>query len=170
MFRLFQSKRYFQTISKLLLKNREIRHSQIQLISLTGVNEGIVSLEKVLASLDLSQFELVQVSDKIPPVCKIISKKEQYQKKRDQAQTKKPTTKLKELEMNTNIGVGDLNTKLNKLKDFISKGNPVKITLVNRGERKAPEMYKMILEQVDCIQVNSPTQQGKKLMFTLKPK
>jgi translation initiation factor IF-3 len=152
-----------------VIKNRDIKHKEIQLITAEGVNKGVTLLEETLKSLDTKEFDLIQVSRPglIPPICKIVSRKETIAK---QKQKKPKPTVLKELEMNSNIGSGDLDTKLSRLRQFLEKGYQVKITIMNRGERSPQEMLQVVLRDMNCLMIGNPLQQGKKLMFTLKPK
>ena len=82
-----------------------------------------------------SSTDLVEISpDAAPPVCKIMDYgKFMYTQKKQTAQKKTKTQALKEIKFRPNIGENDFNVKLNRLKEFLSDGQKVKIRLWVKG-------------------------------------
>jgi translation initiation factor IF-3 len=76
-----------------------------------------------------AESDLIQVSEDDIPVCKIISKKDQFmQKQMSKAKKQKPVL-VKDIEILSVISENDLITKINKCKAIIEKGNIVKIKI-----------------------------------------
>ncbi len=73
--------------------------------------------------------------DAKPPVCRIIDfKKLQYEKQRKRKEAKKHQrqTETKEVKLRPNIGDHDYEFKLKHAREFLQKGNRVKVTLMFR--------------------------------------
>jgi translation initiation factor IF-3 len=81
-------------------------------------------------------LDLVEVAPNAkPPVCRIIDfKKLQYerQRKRKEAKKHQRQTETKEVKLRPNIGDHDYETKLKHAREFLEKGNRVKVTLMFR--------------------------------------
>jgi len=117
--------------------NREIRAPKVRLIGPDGEQVGIVSLQEALNRADDVGLDLVEiVPTASPPVCKIINYgKFRYDQTKREKENKKAQhqIKVKEVKVKPNIDVHDLETKLRHARDFIEKGNKVKITCTFRG-------------------------------------
>jgi translation initiation factor IF-3 len=59
--------------------------------------------------------------------------KYEIQKKAADAKKKQKVVELKEIKMTINIGKGDYDTKIRHTKEFIEKGNKVKISIKMKG-------------------------------------
>jgi translation initiation factor IF-3 len=94
------------------------------------VAEGIKRAQEV-------DLDLIEVSpNATPPVCKISNfgkMKYEIQKKAADAKKKQKVVELKEIKMTINIGKGDYDTKIRHTKEFIEKGNKVKISIKMKG-------------------------------------
>ena len=137
-------------------------------------------LPQALARAQQAGLDLVEVADKAnPPVCKIMDHgKAVYEaKQRDKASRKKSTTvHVKEMKYRPKIGIGDFDTKTRKVKQFLSDGNRVKITIMFRGrEMQHPELGRKILDQVaeqsdDISKVEVyPKLDGRNMVMVLVP-
>lgn len=117
--------------------NREIRSPKVRLISHTGEQVGVVSLHEALAMADDVGLDLVEISaGSTPPVCKIMNYgKFRYDQTKREKENKKAQhqIKVKEVKVKPNIDSHDLETKMRHARDFINKGNKVKITCTFRG-------------------------------------
>lgn len=98
-------------------------------------------------------------------------------KQRDKASRKKSTTvQVKEMKYRPKIGKGDFDTKTRKVKEFLSEGNRVKITIMFRGrEMQHPELGRKILDEVavhadDIAKVEVyPKLDGRNMIMVLVP-
>lgn len=117
--------------------NREIRAPKVRLITQTGEQVGVVSLHEALAMAEEAGMDLVEISaGSNPPVCKIINYgKYRYDQTKREKENKKAQhqIKVKEVKIKPNIDSHDLETKVRHARDFITKGNKVKITCTFRG-------------------------------------
>ena len=82
-------------------------------------------------------LDLVEIAAEAnPPVCKIMDfgkYKFQAQKKASEARKKQKIVEVKEIKLRPNIDTHDFQTKLKHARDFILKGNKVRITIMFRG-------------------------------------
>jgi len=112
--------------------NFNIKHP---LVRITGkdIESKIVPIKEAIKIAQDNEMDLIEiVPNAEPPVCKIENfKKFIYNKKQKEKDTKKKTKKikLKEIRLTYNTGEHDLEFKLNHAKNFLSKGNKVKVTM-----------------------------------------
>ena len=160
--------------------NKEIRAAKVRVISHTGEQIGIISLQEALARADEAGLDLVEiVPGSNPPVCKIINfGKFRYDQTKREKESKKSQhqIKIKEIKLKPNIDLHDLETKLRHARDFIAKGYKVKITCMFRGrELSHPEIGEKVVrkfcEQLeDIAMLESPIKMlGRILTVVLAP-
>lgn len=117
--------------------NREIRAPKVRVISQTGEQIGVIALYEALALAEEAGLDLVEIAaGSNPPVCKIINYgKYRYDQTKREKENKKSQhqVKIKEIKIKPNINEHDLETKIRHARDFISKGNKVKVTCTFRG-------------------------------------
>lgn len=128
-----------------------------------------------MAGLDL--IEISASSD--PPVCKIIDYgKFRYQQTKKEKESKKSQhqVKVKEVKIKPNTDEHDLMTKLKHARDFIEKGNKVRITCVFRGREMMHAEYGMKVVRRLCSELSDiataeapPKMFGKLLSVVLAP-
>ena len=160
--------------------NGFIRAKEVRLIGLDGTQVGIVPIAQALEMANTSSSDLVEISpDAAPPVCKIMDYgKFLYDQKKQQAGQKKPKAQvLKEINFRPNIGENDFNVKINRLKDFLSEGHKVKISLWFKGREIVhksigEELVAKIIETVSESGEldNEPKFEGKNLTLLVLPK
>jgi len=102
---------------------------------------GIIETSRARALATERGLDLVEISPKAdPPVCRIMDfgkfryeegRKERLARKRQQSHA------VKEVKFRPNVGEHDYQTKVNHLRDFLSKGHKVKLTLMFRGREHA---------------------------------
>lgn len=105
-----------------------------------GLNE-IMSIQEAFNRAEDMGLDLVMVGiDSKPPVVRIQDfKKLEYEKKKAKKANKQTST-LKEIQFKVNISDHDLATKVNKIKEFLNRGDKVKISVRLKGrERETPE-------------------------------
>jgi translation initiation factor IF-3 len=154
--------------------NREIRAPKIRLIGQNGEQVGIVSIQEALMQADEAGLDLVEiVPTSTPPVCKIMNfGKFRYDQTKREKESKKAQhqVKVKEIKLKPNIDDHDLQTKYRHARDFIAKGNKVKITCTFRGrEMMHPEFGEKIMRKLcdDLEDIGTPEAPAKMLGRTL---
>ncbi len=117
--------------------NREIRADRLRVITEDGEQLGILTLRDALARAEEAGLDLVEIAPLAkPPVAKIIDYgKFRYlqQKKEKDSKKSQVQIKVKEIKLKPNIDTHDLETKLKHARDFLLKGNKVRITCMFRG-------------------------------------
>lgn len=133
--------------------NERIQAQQVRVIDSSGEQVGIQPLQEALSLAQESQLDLVEIAPQAdPPVCKLIDYgkyKYQLQKKESEEKKKQTDNAVKELKIGYRTDVGDLKTKLNQARNFLSNGNRVKFSMRFKGREKAfVHLGKDKLEQV----------------------
>lgn len=160
--------------------NREIRAPKVRVITQVGEQLGILPLYEALAKAEEAGLDLVEiVPGSVPPVCKIINYgKFRYDQTKREKESKKSQhqVKVKEIKLKPNIDDHDLFTKIRHAKDFVSKGNKVKVTCVFRGrELMHPEIgTKIVMQFCDELEEiataeSPPKMFGRMLSVVLAP-
>jgi translation initiation factor IF-3 len=150
--------------------NREIRASKVRVISHTGEQIGVISLHEALALAEEVGLDLVEiVPGSNPPVCKIINfGKFRYDQTKREKESKKSQhqVKVKEVKIKPNTDVHDLETKTRHAREFLTKGNKVKITCTFRGREMAhPEIgEKLVQKFINDLEDISMTEAPMKLL------
>ena len=121
--------------------NRQIRAPKVRVIDEKGNQAGIITIQDALRQAETAGLDLVEVAPNAnPPVCKIIDYgKFRYDQTKREKESKKTqhVIKVKEVKLKPNIDTHDLETKMRKAKDFLEKGNKVKLTCTFRGREMA---------------------------------
>ena len=161
--------------------NYQIRAQRIRLIDENGTQIGIVPLQEGLRIAAQKNLDLVEVSPHAdPPVCRILdySKYKYQQEKREkEARKKQKQVHFKEVRLKPRIEEHDYQVKLKKIREFLEKGDRVRIRLTFRGrEMVHPELgdnlMKRLLEDLkDVASVEKkPTREGRNVICILYPK
>jgi translation initiation factor IF-3 len=140
------------------LINSQIKSPQVFLIDHENNNRGLFDTDEALELAQSLELDLVVVSQgKETPVAKILNYgKLQYQKKKRQGQSAKPT--VKEVRLRPNVGVADYNLRIEQAVQWLSKGDSVKFAIRLRGrEHQYREQAGELLDRV----VNDLSQVGK---------
>ncbi|KAI1316513.1 hypothetical protein EDD11_009926 [Mortierella claussenii] len=131
-------------------RDEEIDSQWIQYITPEG-QRSEKQLRHVLRSFDRSQYFLVEVDPNArPPICKLFSKKELYNKAKAAKQAKKANElTVKELQLNWGTDNHDLAHKLAKFRGFLEKGHRLEIQINGRrGKNTTPREREEVLERV----------------------
>jgi translation initiation factor IF-3 len=151
------------------------KFGQVRMVG-DGVNELLHILDALRRAEDLG-LDLVLVStDSRPPVVRIQDfKKLEYEKKKARKTSKAVSSALKEIQLKINISEHDLQTKINKVKEFLERGDKVKLSLRLKGrEKESPERARQLLEKVgasvDCKATLLPGQVGFMILEPTKTK
>ncbi len=139
---------------------------------------GVVSLRDALSRAGSVNLDLVEISpDAKPPVCKILDfNRFRYEAKKRLNDAKKKQIKiaLKEMKFKVNIGPGDFDVKVNKIRKFIQDGNKVKVSLWFKGREivhrdKGLEVFSRIIESLGEMAKmdQEPKMEGKQIIMIL---
>ena len=133
--------------------NREIRAPRVRVIDKEGQQLGILTLLDAIARAEHVGLDLVEISPSAdPPVCKIIDfGKYRYQQTKKEKENNKSQhrVKVKEVKVKPNTDDHDIETKLRHAREFIAKGNKVKITCTYRGREMAhPELGLRVVQKL----------------------
>ncbi|HBW29736.1 translation initiation factor IF-3 [Anabaena sp. FACHB-709] len=131
------------------LINSQIKSPQVFLIDHENNNRGLIDTYEALQLAQSVELDLVVVSQsKDTPVAKILNYgKLQYQKKKRQGQSARPT--VKEVRFRPNVGAADYNLRIEQALQWLSKGDSVKFAIRLRGrENQYREQAGQMLERI----------------------
>lgn len=139
---------------------------------------GVVSIEEAMKQASAQGLDLVEISPNAePPVCKILDfSRYKYDSKKRQQEAKKKQKKvsLKEMKFKVNIGQGDFDVKINKIRKFLENGDKVKVSLWFKGREivhrdKGHELFQKVIESVgELAKIDSePKMEGKQIIMVL---
>ena len=133
--------------------NDQIRVRQVRVIDEEGEQLGIMSPRDAITEAEKRGYDLVEVAPQAdPPVCRIMDYgKYRYQQSKRAKESRKHqhTITVKEIKYRPKIDDHDFDFKTNHVREFLSEGNKVKVTIMFRGREIAhPEFGKDILERV----------------------
>ena len=117
--------------------NREIRAEKVRVIDSDGKQIGVLSVREAIRQAEDEGLDLVEIAPNAnPPVCKIIDYgKFKYHQLKKEKESKKSQhqIKVKEIKFKPNIDTHDFLTKEKHAREFLEKGNKVRITCSFRG-------------------------------------
>jgi translation initiation factor IF-3 len=140
-----------------------------------------MSRSDALRAAEDAGLDLVEISPNAePPVVKIIDwGKYQYQKMKEQQRNKKSsrTSEIKQMRLGLKIGQNDLEIKLRKIREFLSRGDKVKILVIFRGREMAhQEVGRELMDRIltilgDTVIVEQkPQMAGRNLSIVIRSK
>jgi translation initiation factor IF-3 len=146
-----------------------------------GKQLGIMSREEALRLAAEYELDLVEVSPKsVPPVCRIMDYgKFRYQqaKKIQEAKKKQSYVQIKEVKVRPKTEDHDLQIKIRQMREFLSKGLKVKVSLMFRGrEISHPELAQRVISKIidgvqDVGQVDmEPRLEGRFMTMVVSPR
>lgn len=155
-----------------------IRADTVSVVS-DGNMLGEMPTSRALELAKEKELDLVEVApNQKPPVCKIMSYskfKYEEKKKARKGKIRGKAKDLKEMRFSPNIGEGDLQHKLNRIKEFLRKGHKVKITIFFKGRRTGPEPGNVLVEKIltglkeNCTIEQALKRQGRRWFMTVAP-
>ncbi len=160
--------------------NKQIRAGKVRVIDSQGNQLGVLDTMKALQLAGEEGLDLVEIAPQAePPVCKIIDYgKFRYQQTKKEKENKKAQhqAKLKEVKMKPNIDEHDFMVKVKRARDFLGKGDKVRVTCVFRGReivhsslgRKVVIKFCELLEDV-ASKEHEPKMLGRSLSLVLAP-
>lgn len=121
--------------------NGRIMAREVRVVSDSGEQLGVLSLNDALAIAQRDGLDLVEVAPQAkPPVCKIMDYgkfKYREQKKEAEAKKKRTESSIKELRIRYRTDSGDLETKLKHAREFLEEGDKVKFSMRFKGREAA---------------------------------
>ncbi len=168
-------------INKSYRINNQIRVAEVRVLGVNGEQLGVMATPQALAAAKAQALDLVEISSStVPPVCRIVNFgkfKYEQEKKEKAAKKNQKIVILKEIKIRPKIDIHDLTTKKNHIKDFIEKGNKVRVTIMFRGREMAhKEMGRDILDKIliefqDFVDVEQASKlEGYNMAMVLAPK
>jgi translation initiation factor IF-3 len=161
--------------------NEQIRVREVRLIRDEGEAQGIMSVSQALELAREAGLDLVEVAPQAqPPVVKILDygkfRFENEKRIRD-SKKKQKILKLKEIRMQPKIDDHDLNFKSKHIKEFLSDGNKVKVTIRFRGRELAHTdlgfgVMKDVLSRIEgeYVMDKQSAMEGRFMSMVLSPK
>ena len=117
--------------------NREIRADRLRVVSESGEQLGVMTLREALMKAEDAGLDLVEIAPTAkPPVAKIIDYgKFRYHQQKKEKDSKKSQVQIrvKEVKLKPNIDTHDFQTKVKHARDFLIKGNKVRVSIMFRG-------------------------------------
>ena len=136
--------------------NRNIRAQQVLLIDHENENRGVTDTRDAISLAEEVGLDLVVVSEgKETPVAKILDYgKHQYQQKKRQKQSAKPT--MKEVKLRPNVDDSDYGSRIERATEWLDKGNHVEFQIRLRGREhqhrdRAHELLNRIVQDLDKV-------------------
>lgn len=150
------------------------------MISEDGALLGVMTPREAILQAEQAGLDLVEIAPNAkPPVCKIIDYgKFRYHQTKKEKESRKSQhqVKVKEIKLKPNIDVHDFQTKVKHAREFITKGNKVRITCMFRGREMLhldlgeKVVQRFCEELADIAAPESPAKQmGKSLSTVLNP-
>ena len=166
-----------------LLINEQIKASSVLVIGPNGEQVGVKSLKDAQVLANYAGLDLVLMNPNgNPPVCKVMdynkyrylkNKKEKENIKRQKANM----IETKEYRLSPRIDVGDFETKLRQVSNYLKKGAKIKLTIRFRGREMAhteigSEVLQNFAARLNDIAVitDEPKLDGRTMTMMLAPK
>ena len=130
-----------------------IRISPVRVISDSGEQLGVLTIEEALAAAEEKGLDLVEVAPTArPPVVKIMDYgkyKFEEAKAARAAKKKQHVIEIKEVKFRPGIDDHDFDFKTRHMREVLQQGNKVKVTMMFRGRQMARiDLGKAVLDRV----------------------
>ena len=161
--------------------NDAIRVPQVRLIDADGTQLGVIETVSAMERAEQTDLDLVEVAPEArPPVCRIMDfGKYRYdkEKKEKEARKKQHNVQMKTVRIKTaNISQHDMEYRLGHIREFIGKGNRVKVSMRFFGRQMAfKDRGRLVMQDVaekleDVAKVDQmPTMEGREMSMILRP-
>lgn len=157
--------------------NNQIRVPEVRLIDQDGNQLGLVSIRTALSAAEEAGLDLVEISpNAVPPVCRIMDFGKfnfEQSKRRAAAKKKQKLIQIKEIKFRPGTDVGDYNVKVRKMREFLERGDKVKVSLRFRGREMQHrelglELFNRIKGDMENIVVEQePRLEGRQMTMLL---
>jgi translation initiation factor IF-3 len=157
-------------------RNEWIRVPEVLLINEKGEQLGVTKTTDAQKKAKEAGLDLVEVgANAKPPVCKIMDySKYLYQQSKKQRKSKSSQKRMKEFKFSPTIEDHDINTRVKRSKEYLSKGHMVRLSMWRKGRQtkeSAMEKFDEILTQFEDYSTIEPAKksEGRKIFITYKP-
>jgi len=178
----YQRQNYFQKRTRMRgpKANERIRSPQVQVISSSGKNLGVLDTKEAINIARQEDLDLIEISPNAnPPVCKIIDigkYKYDLQKKANKAKKKQKIINLKEIKLRPVTEIHDYNFKIKNAQKFLTKGDKVKFTIRFKGRElqhsnlghDLMNKIKEDTQKIGKVELN-PKFDGKQMIMVIQP-
>ena len=160
--------------------NNRINSPEVQVISSSGENLGILNTNEAIAMAKEEGLDLIEIAPNAkPPVCKIIDmRKYKYdaQKKPNKAKKKQKKIELKEIKLRPVTEIHDYKFKIKNAQKFILKGDKVKFTIRFKGRElqhshlgnELMSKIKDDMQNIGKVELH-PKFDGKQMIMVIQP-
>ena len=169
--------------SKGLLINEKINFDgskEVRIIGADNEQLGLVSFDRALDMADDAGLDLVLIAAQAePPVCRIMDYgKYRYErdKREKDAKKKQQVVEIKEIQLSVRIDTNDFNTKVNRARNFLTRGDKVKVVVRFKGRQMThQEIGQELLSKFSaacediCVIDKQPKLEGRFLSMFLAP-
>ena len=132
--------------------NESIKSRELRVLGAEGENLGVIDTSEALKHAQKAGLDLVEVSAKAkPPVARIVDfgkYKYELKKKEKEIKSRATVTETKVTQVKIGTGEGDLKRKANKVGEWLSTGNRVKVDLFLWGRYKYME-FEFLKERLE---------------------
>jgi translation initiation factor IF-3 len=151
------------------------------LIDENGNQVGVVATDEAKRMARERGYDLVEIApNSRPPVCKILDYGKflyEQKKKKRESEKKHHVQQVKAVRLRPKTGDHDLQTKVNKARSFLGKGDKVVFTVLFRGRENAHkdrgrDLLKRVIEELEDVAKveGSVRAEGNRMHLTLLPK
>ena len=158
-----------------------IRISPVRVISDSGEQLGVLTIEEALAAAEERGLDLVEVAPTArPPVVKIMDYgkyKFEEAKAARAAKKKQHVIDIKEVKFRPGIDDHDFDFKTRHMREFLTEGDKVKVTMMFRGRQMARlDLGKAVLDRVAAVLADigkiefDARLEGKNMTMVIAPK
>ncbi len=160
--------------------NYQIKISPVRVIDDEGAQLGIMEAHEARKIAEERGLDLVEVAPNArPPVCKIMDYgryKYEQAKKDKEARKKQHQITIKEMKFRPKINDHDYDFKVAHVREFLEKGDKVKLTIMFRGrEMMHQEFGRAILDRVKvdigdiAVVEQEPKSEGRNMTMVVAP-
>ena len=160
--------------------NNRINSPEVQVISSSGENLGILNTNEAIAMAKEEGLDLIEIAPNAkPPVCKIMDMgkyKYDAQKKANKAKKKQKKIELKEIKLRPVTEIHDYKFKIKNAQKFILKGDKVKFTIRFKGRElqhshlgnELMSKIKDDMQNIGKVELH-PKFDGKQMIMVIQP-
>ncbi|MDO4557978.1 MAG: translation initiation factor IF-3 [Planctomycetia bacterium] len=160
--------------------NEQIRVREVRVVSDSGAQLGVMTIEQAMAEARTAGLDLVEVAPgEKPPVCRIMDfGKFKYQQKKKQQKAVAQKIRVKEIRLRPRTGEHDMMVRVAQARDFLLHKDKVLVSIIYKGREVAHmDEGRRVLDEflthlTDVAQIEqAPTRQGaKRVICTLAPR
>ena len=159
--------------------NEQIQIASVRLIDAEGHQVGIMPTAEALVKARETGLDLVEVApNSSPPVCRILDYgKFKYEQKKRKHQKKVHQAQMKEVRVRPKTDTHDIEVKVRRAREFLSKKHKVRFDVMFRGREMAftNRGRQMLLSIIDMLEdvakvERLPEMEGRRLCMILAQK